>query len=67
MVGGTNMGNSIWNQCKRKNRYRDEHYANLYKKKYEKERGQKLDYYWCCHCGGFHLTSTEFDASMLVK
>ena len=54
------MTKSYWNQCGRKNRYRDEHTANYYKKKFEKERGQKLDYYWCGHCKGYHLTSEEF-------
>jgi len=49
--------NRIWTQCKSKSRYRDEHLANIYRKKYEKERGKKLDYYWCHYCNGFHLTS----------
>lgn len=53
------MEKSIWRQCKRKNRYRDEHTANYYKRKYEQERGKKLDYYWCGYCNGFHLTSVE--------
>jgi len=26
---------------------------------YERERGKKLDYYWCHFCGGFHLTSMD--------
>ena len=53
------MNKSIWRQCKRKNRYRDEHTANLYRRKFEQERGKKLDYYWCPYCNGFHLTSVE--------
>lgn len=53
------MDKSIWRQCKRKNRYRDEHTANLYRRKFEKKRGKKLDYYWCPHCNGFHLTIVE--------
>lgn len=54
------MGKSIWNQCKKKNRYRDEHAANYYKRMYERERGKKLDYYWCPYCNGYHLTSEEW-------
>ena len=53
------MNKSIWRQCKRKNRYRDEHAANYYRRKFEQERGKKLDYYWCPYCNGFHLTSAE--------
>lgn len=53
------MDKSIWRQCKRKNRYRDEHTANYYRRIYERERGKKLDYYWCPYCNGFHLTSVE--------
>lgn len=53
------MDKSIWRQCKRKNRYRDEHTANYYRRKLEQKRGKKLDYYWCPHCNGFHLTSVE--------
>lgn len=49
-----------WNQCRKKNRYRDEHTANLYRRKFEEARGTKLDYYWCAYCHGFHLTSEEF-------
>jgi hypothetical protein len=26
---------------------------------FERERGTKLDYYWCNYCNGFHLTSKE--------
>lgn len=55
------MKKSFWKQCGRKNRYRDEHIANYYRRLYEKERGKKLDYYWCPHCNGFHLTSIELD------
>lgn len=51
---------SIWNQCGRKNRYRDEHTANYYCRVLGEERGVKLDYYWCAYCNGFHLTSGEF-------
>lgn len=54
------MDRSFWRQCGSKNRYRDEHTVNYYKRMYERERGQKLDYYWCTHCKGFHLTSTAF-------
>lgn len=55
------MNKSIWRQCKRKIRYRDEHTANLYRRKFEQERGKKLDYYWCPHCNGFHLTSVVYN------
>ena len=55
------LDKSIWKQCKRKNRYRDEHTANLYRRKFEQERGKKLDYYWCPYCNGFHLTSAEIN------
>ena len=51
---------TIWRQCKSKHRYKDEHTANQFRKKCERERGVKLDYYWCGHCGGFHLTSREY-------
>ena len=51
------MSRDIWYQCGRKNRYRDEHTANHYRKLFEKQRGKKLDYYWCTYCNGFHLTS----------
>lgn len=51
---------SIWRECKSKNRYRDEHTVNSYKKLYERRRGKKLDYYWCKYCKGFHLTSSVF-------
>ena len=54
------MKRNIWGQCKRKKRYRDEHTANYYRKKFEQARGQKLDYYWCPYCNGYHLTSAEF-------
>ena len=53
------MTYSEWRQCGRKKRYRDEHTANLYRKMFERERGKKLDYYWCYFCKGFHLTSQE--------
>ena len=33
---------------------------NYYKKMYERQRGRKLDYYWCSKCNGYHLTSEEF-------
>ena len=36
------MDKSIWRQCKRKNRYRDEHTANLYRRKYEQERDKEF-------------------------
>ena len=51
---------TIWRQCKSKNRYKDEHTANQFRKKCERERGVKLDYYWCEHCRGFHLTSRVY-------
>lgn len=51
------MDKSIWRQCKRKNRYRDEHAANYYRKKFEQARGQKLDYYWCSYYNGYVLLS----------
>lgn len=51
------MSKSIWKQCKSKQRYRDEHMANYYRRRCEEQRGQKLDYYWCPNCNGFHLTS----------
>ncbi len=54
------MSKSIWKQCKKKNRYRDEHAANYYRKIFEKKRGKQLDYYWCSYCRGFHLTSGVF-------
>ena len=53
------MDKSIWRQRKRKNRYRDEHMANSYRRKFEQERGKQLDYSWCPYCNGFHLTSVE--------
>lgn len=55
------MDKSYWKQCGRKNRYRDEHTANYYRKMFERQRGTKLDYYWCSHCNGFHLTSIAWD------
>ncbi len=51
------MTYSVWRQCGSKKRYRDEHTVNIYRKMFEKERGKKLDYYWCNYCNGFHLTS----------
>lgn len=54
------MTKSIWRQCKRKRRYRDEHAANYFRRIYEQKRGKKLDYYWCPYCNGFHLTSAKF-------
>ena len=58
--GGISVKKSIWRQCKRKKRYRDQHTANYYRKKFEQARGQKLDYYWCPYCNGYHLTSSGF-------
>lgn len=55
------MRNSIWWQCGRKNRYRDEHEANYRRKMCERARGVKLDYYWCPHCNGFHLTHVDVE------
>lgn len=60
------MNKNYWKQCGSKNRYRDEHTANYYRKMFEKKRGKKLDYYWCSHCNGFHLTSMEFDPKYYV-
>ncbi len=54
------MTKSMWNQCGRKKRYRDEHTANHFRKLFEQERGKKLDYYWCTYCKGYHLTSTQY-------
>lgn len=51
------MSYSIWRQCKSKRRYRDEHTANYFRKKYQALRGQELAYYWCPICNGYHLTS----------
>ena len=53
------MGKNEWRQCKSKNRYRDMHTVNHYKKMCERSRGKKLDYYWCTYCNGYHLTSVE--------
>ena len=53
------MKYNIWRQCGSKRRYRDEHTANHFRKLFEKERGKKLDYYWCEYCKGYHLTSKE--------
>ena len=53
------MKKSTWRQCGSKKRYRDEHEAGIHKKMYERERGTKLDYYWCGYCKGYHLTSSE--------
>ena len=50
--------NRTWKSCGSKRRYRDEHTANQYRKKYELQRGVKLDYYYCQNCKGYHLTST---------
>ena len=52
------MSWNLWNQCKRKKRYRDEYQASYYCKLFWKERGTKLDFYWCRYCEGFHLTSS---------
>jgi hypothetical protein len=49
---------SNWHRCGSKHRYRYEHDANISRKKYEKERGNKLRVYYCYDCNGFHLTST---------
>ncbi|MCR5691430.1 MAG: hypothetical protein K6G62_04340 [Eubacterium sp.] len=59
------MTKSIWRSCKSKTRYRDEHTVNDYKKKCERARGKKLDYYWCPYCRGFHLTSKVAEDSYL--
>lgn len=56
-----------WKTCGKKIRYRDEHSANQYKKKCERERNVKLDYYWCPYCKGYHLTSICTDSLDLVK
>lgn len=52
-----------WKQCKSKQRYRDEHTANFYRRVCEQKRGHKLDYYWCPNCHGFHLTSLITDVN----
>ncbi len=51
------MSKSTWKMCGSKNRYRDEHTVNQFRKKCEQARGKKLDYYWCPCCRGYHLTS----------
>ena len=55
------MKKYVWRMCKSKKRYRDEHTANLYRRKFEKQHGKKLDYYWCPYCSGFHLTSLVYE------
>ena len=55
----TNTSKIEWRQCKRKNRYRDMHAVNQYKKMCERSRGKKRDFYWCDICNGYHLTSLE--------
>ena len=57
--GGLGMKKSIWRQCTSKKRYGDEHKSNHYRKMFERQRGKKLDYYWCVYCKGYHLTSRE--------
>lgn len=54
------MKSNVWRQCGKKNRYSNESKAYHYKKKYERERGIKLDIYWCTYCNGYHLTSKEW-------
>lgn len=56
------MTRLVWWQCGRKKRYRDEHEANINRKRCEQMRGKKLDYYWCGFCKGFHLTSNVEEA-----
>jgi len=34
--------NNEWKMCKRKNRYKDEHTVNYYRKVFEKEREKNL-------------------------
>ncbi len=51
------MSTSIWRQCKSKKRYRNIGEMYRSKKTCERNRGKKLDYYWCEICGGYHLTS----------
>ena len=51
------MAMNIWRTCKSKKRYRDEHNANIFRRKHEIQYGMRLDYYWCPYCNGFHLTS----------
>lgn len=60
------MSKDAWKQCGSKNRYRDEHMANHYRKLFEKQRGKKLDYYWCKYCNSYHLTSLIEDTKALV-
>lgn len=43
--------------CKRKSRYPNEHIALKYASKLERERGVKLEVYFCGKCKGWHLTS----------
>lgn len=54
--------NSLYRQCGSKKRYRDEKDARKILRKCEKERGQKLDYYYCSYCSGWHLTHKDVAA-----
>ncbi len=53
------MNKKAWRQCGCKSRYRDENLAIQYKSKVERQRGIKIDYYYCSICNGYHLTSEE--------
>lgn len=54
------MDRKKWEMCGRKKRYKDEHMANYYRRKFQSDRAVVLDYYWCPYCHGYHLTSEEF-------
>ena len=47
---------SIWRQCKKKRRYRDENEVRKMMKIRQNASGQRLDYYFCEYCKGYHLT-----------
>lgn len=47
----------VYRQCGKKTRYKDESAVRAVKKKCEAARGEKLDWYYCSYCKGYHLTS----------
>lgn len=49
-------GNHEYWDCRKKKRYSSEHEALRTAKKCTKERGTKLDVYYCNHCKGYHIT-----------
>ena len=51
------MNKSYYKSCGRKIRYRSETDVLRALKSCRRKRGQELDYYYCDHCGGWHLTS----------